>query len=89
MITGVFPATDPVMDTAYQTLLGQNWIFVIFDSAPDADRSEMPRTPEGSRPFAAPTLVRFSYSAGPQGTEAKEDDPLTAALKEEADRGIF
>ncbi len=26
---------------------------------------------------------------GPQGTEAKEDDPLTAALKEEADRGIF
>ena len=24
-----FPATDPVMDTAYQTLLGQNWIFVI------------------------------------------------------------
>ena len=29
MITGAFPATDPVMDTAYQTLLGQNWIFVI------------------------------------------------------------
>lgn len=29
MITGVFPATDAVMDNAYQTLLGQNWIFVI------------------------------------------------------------
>lgn len=29
MITGAFPATDPVMDGAYQTLLGQNWIFVI------------------------------------------------------------
>lgn len=29
MITGAFPATDPVMDAAYQTLLGQNWIFVI------------------------------------------------------------
>ena len=27
--TGVFPATDAVMDNAYQTLLGQNWIFVI------------------------------------------------------------
>lgn len=26
---GVFPATDAVMDNAYQTLLGQNWIFVI------------------------------------------------------------
>ena len=29
MITGAFPATDPVMDAAYHTLLGQNWIFVI------------------------------------------------------------
>lgn len=29
MLTGVFPATDAVMDNAYQTLLGQNWIFVI------------------------------------------------------------
>lgn len=29
MLTGVFPATDVVMDNAYQTLLGQNWIFVI------------------------------------------------------------
>ena len=29
MITGAFPATDAVMDNAYQTLLGQNWIFVI------------------------------------------------------------
>ena len=29
MITGVFPATEAVMDNAYQTLLGQNWIFVI------------------------------------------------------------
>lgn len=29
MITGAFPAADPVMDAAYQTLLGQNWIFVI------------------------------------------------------------
>lgn len=29
MITSVFPATDAVMDNAYQTLLGQNWIFVI------------------------------------------------------------
>lgn len=29
MVTGVFPATDAVMDNAYQTLLGQNWIFVI------------------------------------------------------------
>ena len=27
--------------------------------------------------------------AGIKATEAKEDDPLTAALKEEADRGIF
>ncbi len=29
LITGMFPATDMLMDTAYQTLLGQNWIFVI------------------------------------------------------------
>ena len=29
MLTGVFPATDAVMDNAYQTLLGQNSIFVI------------------------------------------------------------
>ena len=29
MITGLFPAVDPVMDNAYQTLLGQNWVFVI------------------------------------------------------------
>lgn len=29
MITGYFPAVDPVMDEAYHTLLGQNWVFVI------------------------------------------------------------
>lgn len=28
LITGWFPAVDPVMDGAYHTLLGQNWIFV-------------------------------------------------------------
>jgi hypothetical protein len=29
MITGLFPATDAGMDEAYQTLLGQNWVFVL------------------------------------------------------------
>lgn len=29
VLTGFLPATDAVMDNAYQTLLGQNWIFVI------------------------------------------------------------
>lgn len=29
MLTGLFPATDVVMDGAYRTLLGQNWVFVI------------------------------------------------------------
>ena len=28
IITGWFPATDAVMDGAYNTLLGQNWVFV-------------------------------------------------------------
>ena len=28
MLTGLFRATDPVMDQAYNTLLGQNWVFV-------------------------------------------------------------
>lgn len=28
MVTGMFQATDAVMDGAYKTLLGQNWIFV-------------------------------------------------------------
>lgn len=29
MITGVFPAVDPLMDAAYIVLLGQNWVFVL------------------------------------------------------------
>lgn len=29
ILTGYCPATDAVMDGAYQTLLGQNWVFVI------------------------------------------------------------
>lgn len=29
MITGALPATDVAMDSTYQTLLGQNWVFVI------------------------------------------------------------
>ena len=29
IVTSLFPATDPVMDGAYKTLLGQNWVFVI------------------------------------------------------------
>lgn len=29
VLTGLFPAVDAGMDAAYQTLLGQNWIFVI------------------------------------------------------------
>jgi hypothetical protein len=28
-LTGLLPATDAGMDSAYQTLLGQNWIFVL------------------------------------------------------------
>lgn len=29
VLTGLCPASDPVMDAAYQTLLGQSWSFVI------------------------------------------------------------
>lgn len=29
VLTALFPATDKVMDDAYKTLLGQNWVFVI------------------------------------------------------------
>lgn len=29
ILTGLCPATDKVMDGAYKTLLGQNWVFVI------------------------------------------------------------
>ena len=29
VLTGLFPATDAVLDEAYHTLLGQNWVFVI------------------------------------------------------------
>lgn len=29
ILTGYLPATDATMDAAYQTLLGQNWVFVV------------------------------------------------------------